>query len=224
MNDTDTPPELIEAAAMADPALYARLMTKAACGAPSECWEWTACVTPAGYGAIQLHGKKVGAHRAMWQAVHGPLADASVYVCHRCDNPRCINPAHLFSGTAADNNRDRANKQRSHRPAGEANPAAKFSDEQVATAKAMFQAGSTAREVAAAIGAKFGTVCRWLRVGKVQVGRSGERNGRAKLTHAKVEEIKRRLAAGEPRAAIASAMGVSKHPIYLIATGKGWAR
>lgn len=86
------------------------------------CWEWQATRLPRGYGQFQfkLDGGKWrhhGAHRVAWMLERGPIPPG-VQVCHRCDNPRCVRPSHLFLGTAADNVRDMDRKGRRVSPLG----------------------------------------------------------------------------------------------------------
>lgn len=75
-----------------------------------ECWPWNGHRDERGYGKFTFHRKFHRAHRAMYQVAIGPTGDLDV--CHKCDNPTCCNPKHLFLGTQADNNRDRHKKGR----------------------------------------------------------------------------------------------------------------
>lgn len=85
------------------------------------CWEWTAFRTEQGYGRIQLDRKFKGAHRVSYREFCGPIPDG-LHVLHRCDNPSCVNPDHLFLGTNDDNVADKVKKGRQRRHHGEANP------------------------------------------------------------------------------------------------------
>ena len=75
-----------------------------------DCWEWKASKSGDGYGAFYMDNKNISAHRASWQLYFGDIGN--LYVLHRCDNKICINPNHLFLGTALDNSRDMVKKGR----------------------------------------------------------------------------------------------------------------
>ncbi len=77
-----------------------------------DCWEWIGCrQASCGYGVIKVDGKVELAHRISWKLVNGD--PQQLCVLHRCDNPPCVNPAHLFLGSHLENMRDRDFKERS---------------------------------------------------------------------------------------------------------------
>jgi hypothetical protein len=78
---------------------------------PNGCWQWTGFLGTHGYGDFWLDGRIQRAHRAAYQIFAGPLP-AGAFVCHRCDWPGCVNPAHLFLGDASRNMQDAAAKGR----------------------------------------------------------------------------------------------------------------
>lgn len=76
----------------------------------SECWPWTGSLRDKGYGQVAWGGRPTKAHRVAFLLGYGRWPDPNAL--HRCDNPGCCNPAHLFEGTTEDNNRDMWNKGR----------------------------------------------------------------------------------------------------------------
>ena len=80
----------------------------------NECWKWHGAKHPFGYGMIQRGfkpHKKITAHRASWE-IHFGVIPYGMNVLHKCDNPECTNPDHLFVGTFKDNSRDMYHKGR----------------------------------------------------------------------------------------------------------------
>lgn len=120
----------------------------------SGCWGWSGSKNDNGYGCVRLGGrggKSTLAHRLSWELHHGPIPDG-MQVLHRCDNPGCTNPEHLFLGTNEDNIRDRMRKGRpgsqAWRDAGERHPNAKLTDEQCAQIRALRAAGGKCSDLA----------------------------------------------------------------------------
>lgn len=126
---------------------------------PEGCWLWTGARDRDGYGQHKIDGKQYKAHRVAFWYVNGEIS-SGLFVCHRCDNPPCCNPAHLFAGRSADNVGDRHQKQRDaagdrngmrRHPGlalGVKNPAAKLTVAQVAAIRASAALG-TSRQVLA---------------------------------------------------------------------------
>ena len=106
---------------MADPAVrlmgaqwraleaHPRLVAKLAY--EGDCLVWTGAKCPKRYGSMFFRGKTMKVHRVAWELFSGPIP-AGMCVCHRCDNPPCVRPDHLFLGTQSDNMRDMAAKGR----------------------------------------------------------------------------------------------------------------
>lgn len=140
----------------------------------SGCWLWTGAADPNGYGHIRAGGKKmpqVGAHRVAWELANGTIPDG-LFVCHRCDNPACVNPAHLFLGTSGDNMRDKVRKgrcgdTRAHRVArGSGHHKAKLNEETVVDVKRLLSEGRLTQKE---IGRRFGisqTAVHYINIGR----------------------------------------------------------
>lgn len=134
-----------------------RVWAKVDAGESDVCWPWTACRWWSGYGKIGFEGKTLYAHRVVWVLTHGPVPDG-MDVLHRCDNPPCCNPAHLFLGNHSDNMRDREEKGRHNAPRGEASGTSKFTEAQVAAIRERWQQGERVSALAAEFGVVYSTI------------------------------------------------------------------
>jgi len=118
-------------------------------GDPAECWPWQGALKETGYGCVWRGRIRYLAHRLSYELFNGPIADG-LFVCHKCDNPPCVNPDHLFLGTPADNMVDKTRKGRGRntfRP-GELHPGAKLSQAQVEEILELRESGLSQRKVA----------------------------------------------------------------------------
>lgn len=113
-----------------------------------ECIEWTGYVNYFGYGKLTYQNRQEYAHRAAWIANGGVIPDG-MFICHKCDNRRCINPDHLFVGSQKDNMQDMKAKCRRRNVGGargSAHPSAKVNEAQVLEIRA---SNLTPEEIAA---------------------------------------------------------------------------
>lgn len=118
----------------------------------NKCWIWCGSKTRDGYGVLGIgRGHQVRAHRASFAAYKGPIPSGA-QVCHSCDVPLCINPDHLFLGTAKDNAVDMRRKGRGVNLKGEQHPLVRLSDKSIAEIRALRKDGFTL----AYIGNKYG--------------------------------------------------------------------
>jgi len=96
----------------------------------SGCWLWLGSVNEHNYGRVIYKGKRIYAHRHSWEAFNGEIPEG-LKVLHKCDNPLCINPDHLFLGTQSDNMKDKVSKNRQHRLKGEDHGQSTLTDKDV---------------------------------------------------------------------------------------------
>ncbi len=115
------------------------------------CWFWVGTVTKWGYGQFSTVDRRFAAHRYSYSLAHGSIPDG-LFVCHSCDNRNCVNPAHLWVGTAQENMTDMQIKGRGYHPCGEGAANAVLSTKQVAAVRGLLEVGMPQREIAAAFG------------------------------------------------------------------------
>lgn len=121
------------------------------------CWIWCASRTKDGYGVLTVGRKQQRAHRASFEAFSGPIP-VGCFVCHSCDNPLCVNPAHLFAGSARENTQDMIAKGRKVLVLGERHPFTKILPNERAVVREMRASGIALKEIAAKYGVSFQTI------------------------------------------------------------------
>ncbi len=136
-----------------------RFWEKVERGTDDECWEWKAHRNACGYGTIKAAGAKgqmLLAHRVSYSIAHGVTVASfgDLRVLHRCDNPGCVNPAHLSLGTQGDNIRDMFAKGRDNRARGERSGRTSLTADQVL----VIRAGGSPRDLASRFGIHTSTI------------------------------------------------------------------
>ena len=131
-----------------------RFWNRVKIGDPNSCWEWQGKTIKDGYGAFHFQGKRVIASRFVWILTYGEIPKG-MYVLHKCDNPSCVNPRHLFLGTQKDNMRDASLKLRKSGPH---NGRTKLSWPQVDTIRILLERGWSTCCLAKLFGVNYKTV------------------------------------------------------------------
>lgn len=107
----------------------------------AECWVWNGSRNAAGYGHISVNGKKVLTHRHSYLLEHGAIPEG-LFILHRCDNPPCVRPSHLYAGTKKRNAMDRVERGRSWDSRGENHPTVKLTEAEVLAIRSALSHGA----------------------------------------------------------------------------------
>lgn len=187
-----------------------------------DCWEWLGSKNPKGYGHISHREKIAQAHRVSW-AMHNGELPPGLHILHKCDNPSCVRPDHLFLGKDKENAVDRERKGRG---------ASKLTPDIIHKIRVLYQEGKTQKEIGEMLGKSKMTISRIVRglqgahgtgpIAKPFEGLRGERNGSSKLTKAKAQEIREARQKGETMRSLAARFGVGVSRINDIVHDRGW--
>lgn len=144
-----------------------RLLSKIDTTEEDKCWEWRGTKNQKGYGSVSVRvsngkSRSFTTHRLSYALWHN-VDPGCLMVCHKCDNPSCINPSHLFLGTAKDNYWDSKNKGRAScigtfKRNGALNPRARYTEDQVREMRKLFDSGWTIRQIVEKFGGVHGGV------------------------------------------------------------------
>lgn len=168
------------------------------------CWGWSAAKDRKGYPLISRDGKNALAHRVAYEMFVGPLP-ADLNVCHRCDNPECTNPAHLFLGTQRDNMQDMRRKDRGTR--GDRHPNVRLSEYDLADVRVLHSFGMSPYHISKHYHVGEGTIRN--RLGVKGTRYAGARHHATKISDADLADIRVLLGFGMRLSELAREYGVS---------------
>jgi hypothetical protein len=148
---------------------------------PYSCWSWAGSISVHGYGQLKFKQKTYRAHRLSHEIFIGPIPDG-LFVCHHCDNPSCVNPAHLYAGTPKQNSEDRDRRGRANIAHGERHYRATLTDDDVVSIR---ESNKTLSELEDEFGVSRTTICN-VQLGKTRVSAGGPIRDRVD-THRKTD-------------------------------------
>jgi hypothetical protein len=199
------------------------------------CWTFSGARNQNGYGQFRIGerrvNQRVNAHRVAWVLENGPIPDG-LLVCHKCDQPSCVRPSHLWLGTSADNQADMSKKGRS--TTGEKSGKAKLRQRDVLAIRRLAAGGRRHSTIADRYRIATGYVSQivWRKswqhlppepgVATPVNGIIGEAHWCAKLTEQDVRTIRQLVARGDTQTDVARRFGVSTVSVSKIIRGRTW--
>jgi Mor family transcriptional regulator len=199
---------------------------------PESCWLWIGAKTGAGYGALGLNYKFILAHRYSYELHFGAIP-TGLRVCHHCDTPACVNPSHLFIGTARDNTQDMMSKGR--KPLGKAtapkNPAsgerhgcAVLTWKQVEKIRKLYAEGHSATKLAKQFRTSITNLCDIVhfKLWRNEDSPPPIRPGTKKLTQEQADQIRAGHEAGVSGKDLSKQYGVCPATISMIINNRRW--
>ena len=222
-----------------------RFWSKVDRGGPDECWEWQGGRNPRGYGKFWMTGSTISSHRASFVIEYGFDVPPRKWILHSCDNPPCVNPAHLRVGDNDANLADKLARERQSR--GERHGMSKLDAYRVMSARYAWRAGIGLPQIANMLGVTEATIHRavtcatWAHLPEVEnlgevdnpivkpktrvveaMNQRGAEHYAAKLTDAIVVEIRNLAAAGASHVSIAEKFSIGQAHTTRIIRGETW--
>lgn len=147
--------------------LSKRFYDKVKFDSPDKCWEWSGAVSSGGYGSfnvyrsISIYGKPktIASHRYMFMRLFGKLP-TTIWVLHKCDNPKCVNPNHLYSGTGKNNADDREIRGRGNHVYGSRQHLSKLNERDIPSIRERLKNGETQLALSKLFGVANSTISR----------------------------------------------------------------
>ncbi len=196
---------------------------------PDDCWEWNRNILKNGYGQFWC-GEPVLAHRFSYEAINGEGSARGMKVLHRCDNPPCCNPDHLFLGTSKDNMDDKHQKGRQRYIKGDECSWSKLTESDVKEIRELIAQGMVQRRIAEKYNVHPATICyinknaSWNHNGEIRKRGQpkGEECFQSKLNSGDVLKIKELISKGISQQRIANEFDISQTLVARIKSGRAW--